>query len=94
MHVSPDTISPEEAASKNITEQILLKTTHNQTYIKYFQGKNIKDSLHEITEEFNVDILALMHRKYGFFDSLFHASTSYKMVKHTKIPVLIFPEPE
>lgn len=94
MHVSPDTISTEEAASKNITEQILYKTPHHQTHIKYLQGKNIKDSLHEILDEFNVDIIALMHRQSGFFDSLFRASTSYKMVKHTKIPVLIFPESE
>lgn len=94
MHVSPDTISTEEAASKNITEQILYKTKNDRTSIKYYQGKSIGQSLHEMIEQMNVEMLAMLYRKYGFFKSLFHESKTHKMVKHTKIPVLIFPEPE
>lgn len=88
VHVSTDTIASREASGKKITRQI----KHNTADIKYFDGKNVKDSLHQITEEMNVDILALMHRKYGFFDSLFHSSTTHKMVRHTRIPVLILPD--
>ncbi len=91
MNVSADIVSTDEDVSKTMTEQVLLKKSHNPPYINYFQGENIKHTLHEIIEGYNVDILALKHRKYGFFHSLFHSSTSDNMVKHTKIPVLVFP---
>lgn len=94
MHVSADIVSTEEDVSKTMTEQVLLTKSHNPPYINYFQGENIKHTLQEIIEEYNVDILALKHRKYGFFHSLFHSSTSDNMVKHTKIPVLVFPGDE
>jgi nucleotide-binding universal stress UspA family protein len=91
MHVSADNVSTDEDVSKTMTEQVLLKKSPNQLYINYFQGVNIKDTLHEIIEGYNVDILALKHRRYGFFQSLFHSSTSDKMVKHSEIPILVFP---
>lgn len=87
VHVSTDTIASRETSGKKIARQI----KPGSADIMYFDGKNVKDSLHHITEEMNVDILALVHRKYGFFDSLFHPSTTHKMVRHTTIPVLILP---
>ena len=93
-HISSDTLSNQENdLSEKLTEGIH-QDKISKIHIRSFQGQNIKDSLHEITEQMNLDILAMMHRKYGFFDGLFHASTSHKMVKHTKIPVLIFPDAE
>jgi len=88
VHVSTDTIASREASAKKTAKQI--KTVMPD--IMYFDGKNVKDSLHQITEEMNVDLLALVHRKYGFFDSLFHPSTTHKLIRHTRIPVLILPE--
>jgi Universal stress protein UspA and related nucleotide-binding proteins len=87
VHVSTDTIASREASGKKIATQIKPVTENTM----YFDGKNVKESLHQITEEMNVDILALVHRKYGFFDSLFHPSTTHKMIRHTRIPVLILP---
>ena len=92
VHVSPDKISIEEPIIKKITEQILDNTKNDRTSITYYQGKSIGQSLHEMIEQTNVGMLAMLYRKYGFFKSLFHESKTHKMVKHTKIPVLIFPE--
>ena len=94
VHVSPDTISIEEALSKKITEQILYKTHNDRTTIKYYQGKSVGESLHEMIVQTNVGMLAMLYRKYGFFKSLFHESKTHQMVKHTKIPVLVFPDSE
>ena len=88
VHVSTDTIASRDASAKKTAKEIKTVTPD----IMYFDGKNVKDSLHQITEEMNVDLLALVHRKYGFFDSLFHPSTTHKMIRHTRIPVLILPE--
>lgn len=93
-NVSSDELSNQQNdLSKNATEK-MYQSQFPKTHIKSFHGKYIKDSLHEITEQMDVDIISLMHRKYGFFHNLFHESTSYEMVKHTKIPVLIFPDSE
>lgn len=94
VHVSPDTILIEETSSKEITEQILYRIHNDKTAIKYYQGKSIEQSLHEMIEQTNVGMLAMLYRKYGFFKSLFHESKTHQMLKHTKIPVLVFPDPE
>jgi len=93
-HISPDTLSDQEhELSKKEIERIY-RNKFPKTYITLFQGQDIKDSLLQIIEQKDMNILALMHRKHGFFDSLFHASTAHKIVKHTKLPVLIFPDTE
>jgi nucleotide-binding universal stress UspA family protein len=92
INVSDHIVSTDEQASKTMTEEVLLIKSHNPPYINYFKGKNIKDTLNILIEGYHVDILALKHRKYGFFHSLFHSSTSDSMVKHTKIAVLVFPD--
>ncbi|MEJ7830624.1 MAG: universal stress protein [Segetibacter sp.] len=92
IHVSNDTITPEEATSKKITEEIVNRTTNSHIYIKYRQGNNIEQSLREIMEENDVGMLGMLYRKHGFFESLFHESQTYKMIKHTKIPILVFPD--
>ena len=93
-HISSDTLSNQENdLSQKLTEGIY-QDKFSKIHIRSFQGQNINDSLHEIIEQMDVDMLSMMHRKYGFFDGLLHASTSHKMVKHTKIPVLIFPDAE
>ena len=94
MNVSTDISLTEEHVSNTMTKQVLFKKSHNPPYINYFQGENIKHTLHEIIERHNVDVLALKHRKYGFFHSIFHSSISDNMVKHTKVAVLVFPGEE
>jgi len=94
IHIPPDNISPEEETSKKITEEILKRTPDNHSNIKYYQGKNIEQSLHEIIKQMDVGMLAMLYRKYDFFKSLFHGSQAHKMIRHTDITVLIFPDSE
>ncbi len=91
-HVSPDDNDLEEVADINATKQILYRKSVSKPPIETIQGKNVGHSLHKIIEEMNVGIIAMLYRKYGFFESLFHVSSTHQMIKHTQIPVLIFPE--
>jgi len=91
-HVSPDDNDLEEVADINATGQILHKKSTLKLQIETVQGKNIARALRQIIEERNVGIITMLYRKYGFFESLFHVSSTHKMIKHTQIPVLIFPE--
>lgn len=92
VHISPDDNDVEEVADINATEQILYRKNINRLPIEAVQGTNIGLSLQQVIEETNVGLLAMLYRKYGFFERLFHVSSTHKMIKHTQIPVLIFPE--
>lgn len=89
IHVSIDNVSPQDNMIKKMRQQML--KMNNNINVQFFEGKSVKESLHQIIEQMNVDILALMHRKYGFFDALFHKSISHRMIRHSQIPVLVFP---
>ena len=91
VHVSSDTISGKENIALKKQEKIY-QSKFPKTTIQLYEGENIQDSLHKIAEQMDISILALMHRRDEFFEGLFHPSISHKMIKHTEIPVLIFPD--
>ena len=89
VHVSSDTITDK---GKDIlkSQETIYKSQFPKTSIHLYEGANIQQSLHKIAEQMDVSMLALLHRRHEFFESLFHASISHKTIKHTEIPVLIF----
>lgn len=89
VHVSADTITDSEKDVLRSQEKIY-ESQFPKTTIQIYEGENIQDSLHKIAEQLDVSMLALLHRRQEFFEGLFHASISHKMIKHTEIPVLIF----
>lgn len=89
VHVSADTISDSEKDVLRSQEKIY-KSQFPGATIQIFEGEDIQDSLHKIAEQLDVSMLALLHRRQEFFEGLFRASISHKMIKHTEIPVLIF----
>jgi nucleotide-binding universal stress UspA family protein len=90
VHISSDAISDEENDAVKKQEKIY-QLEFPKIAIELYQGKGVQHSLHEIVGQRNINVLALMHRKYGLFESLFRTGTSHEMIKHTEIPVLIFP---
>ncbi len=90
IHVSSATSSNMVEKDKRFAQEIF-SNAGDTVQIKYFHQKTISESLLQMEKEMNIDILALMHRKHGFFDNLFHGSTAHKVIRHTEIPVLVFP---
>jgi nucleotide-binding universal stress UspA family protein len=89
VHVSSDTIADkEDDISKS--QQKVYHSQFPNTAVRFYEGENIQDSLHKIAEQLDVSMLGLLHRRHEFFESLFHASISHKMIKHTAIPILVF----
>ena len=89
VHVSTD-MATEKEKDILVTQETSYKSEFPEASIQLYEGENIQDSLHKIDEELNVDMIALLHRRHEFFESLFHPSISHKMIKHTESPVLIF----
>ena len=58
---------------------------------KNIKGRNIVQSLCDINKMEHADIIALVHKKYHFPESIFHNSVSKQMANYTQIPLLIYP---
>lgn len=92
VHVSREAVSAGVDLREKTAAQLPDTAEDIPLHIRYAGGENIKGALGKITGERDIGILAMVHRKYGFFETLFHDSTSHKMIKKTSIPVLILPE--
>ncbi len=57
-----------------------------------FYGDDIEDGINKYIETKNIDILAMVPRKYTIFYRLFKNSLTKKMAFHIKIPLLAIPE--
>ena len=89
VHVSSDIITDTEKNISKSQEKVYTSQFPNTT-VQFYEGENIQASLHKIAQQLDVSMLALLHRRREFFESVFQASISHKMIKHTEIPVLIF----
>ncbi len=79
----------EQAMGYSLNDQ--LGPDHPTMFYHTIKGNDVKASLMEITNSGKADILALVHKRYGFFERLFHASISKQMADDAKVPLLILP---
>jgi len=91
-HISPLDLPlsrDEKAIEYSITEQMdeeNIKLTYNA-----IKGDNVPRGLMELSDTENVDILTLVHKRYEFFEGLFHSSISKQLAHSTKVPLLVMP---
>lgn len=64
---------------------------HAEIVYQTIKGENVTSTLLEIAHSGRVDMLALVHKRYYFFESLFHASISKQLAGIAKVPLLILP---
>lgn len=55
----------------------------------YLIGEKIEDELNEFMEAYDVDMLIMYQPKHGFWDRLFHRSTTKRMALRSDKPVLV-----
>lgn len=84
----PD-IDSEKAIKHSISE--FSPQGHPRILYATIKGGNIPRRLIEITGSGKADLLALVHKQYGFFEGLFHSSVSKQMASSSKIPLLVLP---
>lgn len=91
-HISPYGL-PKLDTNQAIQHSITDALDPDQPRVLYtsIKGDNISKSLLEITGSGKADILALVHKRYGFFESLFHLSVSKQLANLAKVPLLIMP---
>lgn len=56
------------------------------------EGKNVEGTILDFAEKENANLVALLARKYGLIEGLFHKSSTSKVAYSTKIPFLALHE--
>jgi nucleotide-binding universal stress UspA family protein len=76
-------------------EQFLIeisnKANYPQIYYRIIKQDIIELGLDWLCEHSQIDMLAMVHRKHDFLDSILKGSHTKKMAGHITIPLLIFP---
>lgn len=57
-----------------------------------WNGKSLNESIDQFVEKENADLLCMIRRKRGFWESLFHNSQTSREALHSPIPLLILQE--
>jgi nucleotide-binding universal stress UspA family protein len=58
----------------------------------FISGENVNSALHDIADQSGADLVVVLHRQRGLFESLFHRSTASKLAMHTHIPMLVLQQ--
>ena len=79
-----------QQSNKDMLDDFLKSIEHEFHWLPYFSGKS--DVIQYFLEEFNMDMLALVHYKHGFLEELIREPVVKRVAFHTKIPLLVMPE--
>lgn len=82
-------LSYEQSLSAKQTDHLLEDVSHRM--VNYSDSDTTHGIEHYVSNH-NVDLLVMLKRKHGFFDSLLNGSSTRKMAFHTRIPLMILHE--
>jgi len=71
--------------------EISNKANYPQIYYRIIKQDKIESGLNWLCEHSQIDILAMVHHKHDFLDSILKGSHTKKMADHIIIPLLVFP---
>jgi nucleotide-binding universal stress UspA family protein len=71
--------------------QISNKANYPQIYYRMIKQDKIESGLDWLCEHSKIDVLAMVHHKHDFLDSILKGSHTKKMADHINIPLLVFP---
>jgi nucleotide-binding universal stress UspA family protein len=90
LHVQEDDQSA-DMKTREIFENVLAAVPHSFHIVKPVGG-NVEKTILDFGREKDADMIALLSRKYGFIEGLFHSSMTSKVAFHTKCPLLALHE--
>jgi nucleotide-binding universal stress UspA family protein len=88
IHIGADTPALEQTKSVLIKEIFESKYPTFSFDVKSVRGSDVTQSIIDFSIFEKVDVLAVVHRKKGFFSDLFESSVSLKAVEGIHLPIL------
>ena len=68
------------------------KADYPHIYYRIVKDSNTETGLEWLCGHGHIDMLVMVHRKHGFFDSIWNGSHTKKMAGQISIPLLVLPE--
>ncbi len=90
LHVQIDEGAPVKAQREKF-ERIFANVKHS-FHVQHAYEREVERVIQEFAEEKDAGMIALMARKHGFLEGLFHSSMTSKVAFHTKCPFLALHE--
>jgi nucleotide-binding universal stress UspA family protein len=53
---------------------------------------NVTTVINDLADQSDADLVVMVHRHLGFFNSLFHASSTKRLVMHSHVPLLVLEQ--
>ena len=75
----------------NFLTEVSNKANYPKIYYRVVKKDEIETGLDWLCKHGQVDMLAMVHRKHDFLDSILKGSHTKKMAGHITIPLLVFP---
>jgi len=72
--------------------EISNKANYPKIYYRIIKNDKVETGLDWLCEHGQIDMLAMVHRKHDFLDSILKGSHTKKMATHITIPLLVYPE--
>ena len=76
---------------KHFFNQVSSKINYPHIYYRSVKSKSVATGLDWLTENTDIDLLVLVHRKRNFFQKIFEGSVTQKLAGHLTKPMLVFP---
>ena len=71
--------------------EISNKANYPKIYYRIVKQSKTEAGLNWLCEHEQIDMLAMVHRKHGFFDTLLNGSHTQRMAAHISVPLLVYP---
>jgi nucleotide-binding universal stress UspA family protein len=81
----------QEKDMKKFFNQIPAKITYPKINYRVIKSSNVASSIRSLTENREVDLLVLVHRRRNFFQKIFGGSITQSIANRPVKPLLIFP---
>ena len=79
-----------QETNRVLLSEFLSPIEHKFHWMSYFSGKS--DVLQYFLEEYDMDLLALVHYKHGFLEELIREPIVKRVAFHAQLPLLVMPE--
>jgi len=76
----------------NFLVELSNKADYPHIYYRLIKSNRAERGLEWLSEQGQVDVLAMVHREHGLMAKIFKGSHTQKMANHLHIPLLVFPE--
>lgn len=97
LHITDSGDFEEKAKKTGYRDTIIEKTNYDKITIKSIienKDEDMEDIINDYAVNANANLIVLLKQNHSFFDKLLKSSSTKKVIKKTRLPVLVFHEKE